>query len=482
MTTFRRIAAGHYVHDETGVEIVKIPAHREYGYNVGVRWVVRRPALNFPDMFTYDSARTLAAAQQLAAGETGPVAAMREQITEAWDEAHRENEDRDGVVRPIHHLHQGFTVRVSCGLTDFYYADTTTAAAVVTCEACRAADEQAHMERVREAIPEDHAEALLVNAFVDHLHYRWWGAGFKADGITFDMIADMAGRLIEYAHADALAEDIQRGIGRDAGDHEDAEVTLASIFAEADRRDGCTAAYGWLDEHLYENEPIELNSEGYDEYERCGRPADDPLHIEAAHALALSWNSIMDRTEQTARLGWIGRVRDARDAASAAGNPIGLREAMELVRDEDHEAAIDEALDRWLDSGPECACQCRSDGSGHAARCPRMPYVVAGPLNDDRGGAAAAEAERLRLIDQDHAEALGWNTEIDRMRVEYAERMAVFVSQYTTTGFSGLITDELCRLPISGDTVADYRQALRNALDQVHAEALLVNAAMQLQG
>lgn len=38
----------------------------------------------------------------------------------------------------------------------------------------------------------------------------------------------------------------------------------------------CTATDPF--EHGFENEPVRLDADGYDEWERCGRPANDPVH------------------------------------------------------------------------------------------------------------------------------------------------------------------------------------------------------------
>ncbi len=50
---------------------------------------------------------------------------------------------------------------------------------------------------------------------------------------------------------------------------------------------GCTKADGWLSPHAYEYDPAEVQAsmdgnDGYDEYERCGAEASDPLHLKAA--------------------------------------------------------------------------------------------------------------------------------------------------------------------------------------------------------
>jgi len=69
-TTFRRIAAGHYRNDETGVEIVKVPAQRlgRHGHRVA-GWSVTAPSLSDGHLSRIDVGFdvTLAAAKEAAA-------------------------------------------------------------------------------------------------------------------------------------------------------------------------------------------------------------------------------------------------------------------------------------------------------------------------------------------------------------------------------------------------------------------------------
>jgi hypothetical protein len=61
--------------------------------------------------------------------------------------------------------------------------------------------------------------------------------------------------------------------------HEQAKRDAAQVIAGA--RGECSKAYGWSAPHAFEAEPIEVNPEGYDEFERCGKTAGDPVHISA---------------------------------------------------------------------------------------------------------------------------------------------------------------------------------------------------------
>lgn len=58
-----RVDTGRHLHTETGFEVVKIPAHREFGYAVGTRWEVRRPRRR-GGWGVIASMRTLSAAQE----------------------------------------------------------------------------------------------------------------------------------------------------------------------------------------------------------------------------------------------------------------------------------------------------------------------------------------------------------------------------------------------------------------------------------
>lgn len=51
----------------------------------------------------------------------------------------------------------------------------------------------------------------------------------------------------------------------------------AEAIEENRKRSGCTATT-WTAQHAFESDPIELDPEGYDEYERCEKSADDPIH------------------------------------------------------------------------------------------------------------------------------------------------------------------------------------------------------------
>jgi hypothetical protein len=92
----------------------------------------------------------------------------------------------------------------------------------------------------------------------------------------------------------------------------------------------CTRAYDWTGEHLFENYEIELDPDGYDEYERCGLPADHPLHVEGAHAAALR------RQESD----WYERAYRKAVGIDSAAPHVG--NAMTILIDEDHAEAVAE--------------------------------------------------------------------------------------------------------------------------------------------
>lgn len=79
MNDFKRIAAGNYRHDETGIEIVCVTQTR--------RWNVITPKISGVQyegsMETFSSARYWVA--------PGAVQRMRAAIAKAWAEAHAEN-------------------------------------------------------------------------------------------------------------------------------------------------------------------------------------------------------------------------------------------------------------------------------------------------------------------------------------------------------------------------------------------------------
>lgn len=95
---FVKVGAGHYRHAETGIEIVKIPAHRDGGYAVGVRWEVRVPTLRIAGYRVAASTRSRAVAAGWACkGEGSTVEWMRAHIAgaydQAYDQAHAEDDE-----------------------------------------------------------------------------------------------------------------------------------------------------------------------------------------------------------------------------------------------------------------------------------------------------------------------------------------------------------------------------------------------------
>jgi hypothetical protein len=89
--TFRKLSAGHYRNDETGVEIVKVPRQRlgRNGYRVA-GWSITAPAYSTRSGLSRDEAgfeTTLTAAKTPA---TRIALATRDRIAQVSDEAHRE--------------------------------------------------------------------------------------------------------------------------------------------------------------------------------------------------------------------------------------------------------------------------------------------------------------------------------------------------------------------------------------------------------
>lgn len=220
-------------------------------------------------------------------------------------------------------------------------------------------------------------------------------------------------RTAEAANADALWSRRQtvEAAGTDAlidGAH--AESPYA-YFQENQSGGKCTRASDWTGEHLFEDNEIELNSEGYDEFERCGRPACDPIHVEGAHAAALREADRRIADEQVKKLGWIDRVK-----AFRARTGCGLREAMIGVRDEAHAEALQENLGRWLTAGPPCTPECKKPNSSerHLPDCPGSAYAVAGSAGEsllvhpDHGFGARwpEDAGRICWVGEAHNQAL----------------------------------------------------------------------------
>ncbi len=86
--TLRRISAGHYIHDETGIEIERSDAHREHGY-----WVIFIP---MPDgRCRAGSTKTLNSAKVWVGEPDSHIAVRREAIAMAHEDALTENDDRD---------------------------------------------------------------------------------------------------------------------------------------------------------------------------------------------------------------------------------------------------------------------------------------------------------------------------------------------------------------------------------------------------
>jgi hypothetical protein len=107
-----RVAAGHYRHDETGIEIKRSDAHREHGYAVGVRWNIWATWSMSRTFALVGSARTLRSAIEWAEGRYSFVELGRERIAEAWDEAHAEQDERAAFDQGYrwaerHHLPSG---------------------------------------------------------------------------------------------------------------------------------------------------------------------------------------------------------------------------------------------------------------------------------------------------------------------------------------------------------------------------------------
>lgn len=86
-TGWTRVAAGHYRHAETGIEIIREAAHRDHGYAVGVRWRMWIVSIMTHTLTPYGSVKTLRAAVEWAEGDHGFVQLARERIAAAWDEA-----------------------------------------------------------------------------------------------------------------------------------------------------------------------------------------------------------------------------------------------------------------------------------------------------------------------------------------------------------------------------------------------------------
>lgn len=81
-----KVTAGHYRHDETGVEIKRTGGFREHGVNVGVRWHLTAPTRGGSTL-TIGTTRSLAKAKEWAEGENGIVEYRSREIAIAYAEA-----------------------------------------------------------------------------------------------------------------------------------------------------------------------------------------------------------------------------------------------------------------------------------------------------------------------------------------------------------------------------------------------------------
>lgn len=91
-----KVTAGHYRHDETGVEIKRANRFREHGVNVGVRWHLTAPTRDGSTL-TIGTTRSLAKAKEWADGENGIVEYRSNEIAIAYAEALAEDVARRDV-------------------------------------------------------------------------------------------------------------------------------------------------------------------------------------------------------------------------------------------------------------------------------------------------------------------------------------------------------------------------------------------------
>lgn len=217
----------------------------------------------------------------------------------------------ESIADVIHHVIRYGRV-ISCGATGRVRVEET--AAKVTCEACVAADDQhrmdvAHGQALAEKDVQHWAEQVAQEKGLDD----FWVARNEATeaGVILPSDVRHAGlpslssmtpdEAIEWCRAatqaarDEHAEGDQYERSGFAGaisvqwaklnyemdDRPEAtRAALEVLHAEA-LRTVCTAPYGWTQAHAFESGDVELNPEGYDEFERCGEPASHPSHVVA---------------------------------------------------------------------------------------------------------------------------------------------------------------------------------------------------------
>jgi hypothetical protein len=135
--------------------------------------------------------------------------------------------------------------------------------------------------------PASHREALA--GFREHGEPVWfvgrtWTVEHVVTGeggrtcLTLAEVGDDAGR--ERANVQNVYADDVLADSHDEALHELAKRDAARTIAAS--RGECTKAHGWSAPRVFESEPIELNPEGYDEFERCGKAAGDSAHISAS--------------------------------------------------------------------------------------------------------------------------------------------------------------------------------------------------------
>jgi hypothetical protein len=307
--TFPKTAEGVWTNSETGVDIVI------YGNN----YRAFRPAdTSTGSIALCREVRTLAEARYHATRYVADVA--RPAIALAYDEAVAEDTART-EMRTADELETAALVGEERQFNDWYARRGGYRTGMIELDHTEAlADDAAYRQNaeylrsIRPDVLADHAEALVIDRGYPSGQSRNWRARVYQRAVEMDASTPHMGHahdsLLDEAHAEAVAEQIGRFLD-------------------------CTAAHSWTEPHLFEDDEIELNREGYDEYERCGKPADDPLHIEGAHAVALTSNLLRDHLARSESFGFIRRIRELRELTGC-----GLREGRQGVIDADHAEAL----------------------------------------------------------------------------------------------------------------------------------------------
>jgi hypothetical protein len=287
-----RVASGHYRHDGTGVEIKRADRYREHGVAVGVRWHLTVPMADGTRDF--GTTRSLASAKEWAEGPAGIIEVRSRAIADLYDEALIEDAERDAFTQGYewaerHDLPSGRREHVLAAI-DADHAEAVTMNDTITAvrklKALNAAEPIKAGDLVEISDGCQTGRSGVWRVVEVHGDIRPWAtvtSGGVESGAPVALMTKVAETPVPAEDAATDPDDLPDPDGTNTLPIPDGPW----FHQEEDQptpMPRCTRPSDWSEPHLFEDDEIELNPEGYDEYERCERPADDPLHIEGARA------------------------------------------------------------------------------------------------------------------------------------------------------------------------------------------------------